>query len=101
MEALAKRPTLTAQDGPTLAKHDTLPDADPNTEMLILAGDPVVRQMYNVETYAPMLKEQKPHFKLGQVAGAGHYVHKDQPEAVIAALTGKWKSSAGIKVLIE
>lgn len=64
--------------------------------MILLSGE---RGMYKKDREGVILQREKPHFKLGEVSGAGHYIHKDQSGAVVDALLGRMEESSFITVV--
>ena len=70
-----------------------------NTEVIILGADPTKRAMFDADKYGALLAQHHPKIKVGQVAGAAHLIHKDVPEAVIDALSGRFGSSHLIRVV--
>ena len=94
-------PTESVQDGPKFPTHDILasPEESANSEIIILAGDPKKRAMYDCNVNLPILEKSRPHIKLGRIAGAAHLIHKDKPQAVVDALAGRFAQSSEIEVI--
>jgi hypothetical protein len=70
----------------------------PNTELIILAGDPAIRSVYPASN-AALLKDRYPHVRFGQRLGASHDMHKDKPDVVAGVIMHGLGGAEGVEVL--